>query len=66
MPFGRLQVEEGLTMNNAALHLGLSLSLLFRWKKLLNTGVSILPDMTKKATHDGPLGQLGPVEDELL
>ena len=41
-----------------ALHLGLSLSLLSRWKKLLSTGVPLLSDMRKKATHDGLLGQL--------
>ena len=61
-----LQAEEGLNQNSAALHLGLSPSVLCRWKKLLNHGVPLLPDMKKKATHDGRLGQLGPIEDELL
>ena len=65
--FGCLQAEEeGLNQNITALHLGLSPSVLCRWKKLLNHGVPLLPDMKKKATHDGRLGQLGPIEDELL
>ena len=61
-----LQAEEGLNQNSAALHLGLSPSVLCRWKKLLNHVVPLLRDMKKKATHDGRLGQLGPIEDELL
>ncbi len=66
MRFGRLQEEEGLTLRQAALHLGLSPSVLCRWKKLLNHGVPLLPHMTKKSSHDGPLGHLAPIEDELL
>ena len=66
MRFGRLQAEDGLNQNSAALHLGLCLSVLCRWKKLLDHGVPLLPDMKKKATHDGRLGQLGAIEDELL
>ena len=64
--FGRLQADEGLNQCSAALRLGLSPLVLCRWKKLLNHGVPLLPDMKKKATHDGRLGELGPIEDELL
>ena len=64
--FRRLQAEDGLTLSNAALCLGLSPSLLCRWKKLLSIGVPLLPDMRKKATHDGPLGHFAPIEDKLL
>ena len=42
------------------------LQLYYRWKKLLNNGVPLLPDTRKKSTHDGPLGQLALSEDELL
>ena len=64
--FRRLQADEGLNQNSAALRLGLSPSVLCRWKKLLNEGVPLLPEMKKKAIHDGPHGQLAAHEDNLL
>ena len=66
MRLGRLQSEGDLTLRQAALHIGLSPLVLCRWRKLLNHGVPLLPDMRKKTTHDGPLGQLAHIEDELL
>ena len=64
--FGGLKAEEGLTMRLAAVCLGVSQSLLSKWDKLIDVGVPLLPQMDKKAVHDGRIGQFAPIEDKLL
>lgn len=64
---GRLQAAEGITLNNAALRLGVSASLLSKWKAVMgNAGVPLSHSMRKKSAHDGPIGQFAHIEDALL
>ena len=63
---GRLQEHEGLSLRRAALRLGVEKSTLSDWKKLLSDGTPLLSGMRKKSSHDGPLGQLAHIENELL
>lgn len=63
----RIQVLEGITLRNAALRLGVSVSLLSRWRSVMdNTVVPLSHSMTKKSLHEGPLSQFAEIEDALL
>ena len=53
-------------MRKAALRLSIAKSTLSDWRVLLDTGVPLLPDMKKKATYGGPLGQFALTEVNLL
>ena len=66
MPCARLQEDEGVSLRNSALHLGVSKSNLSLWKKLLSTGIPLSHKMKRKSAHEGPFGQLLLSEDNLL
>jgi hypothetical protein len=61
----RLQREANLTARSAAIEMGISHSLLVRWRGDVNVENMHGSSKTKKSLHVGPDGAILPVQDEL-
>jgi hypothetical protein len=64
-----LQDKEGISLRKSAEHVQVSAGLLVKWEEhfsLGNNPIKVLLKNKKKSIHPGPLGQLKPLEEELL